>query len=775
MAARVRLILVLHNHQPIGNFDDVCERALVDSYAPFLDVLEEFPELPVVLHNSGSLFEWLEQQHPEHIARLRKLVERGQIELLGGPFYEPILSGLPRRDRIGQIRAYSQVLEQTFGVAIRGMWVPERVWEQAFASDLAEAGIEYTLLDDTHFRNAGLGDDELHGYYLTENDGQVVKVFAGSERLRYLIPFADPYHTVEYCRTIADRCPHPVLVFGDDGEKFGTWPGTKDLVYGQQWLRRFFQALREHQSWLKVTTLAEAVDHVSPLGTQYLPDASYREMTEWALPTEQQRHYRRLKEGLERQPDWPRIRPFFRAGSWRNFLVKYPEAREMYTRMLQVSHKLAEVADSSREPRHSTGRRIDDAHAWGGDVHLLAGRTGTTASPSLLSPAARRTLLSEARRRLYRAQCNCPYWHGAFGGLYLPHLRNAVYKELIQADTLLEQLAGNTARWLRIDAHDFNCDARKELCLASDRLAAYLAPGRGGHLYELDLRALAVNLLATLNRRPEPYHDRIRECAGQGQESATGGGVDPQGGIRFKQPDLDRKLQYDRWPRKSLVDHFLQPTLAFEEFANGIGHIGDFAQGVYQAVLRRSARRVEGRQWREGKLGPYAIRVTKTVAMSLDNTGILEISYELENLPAELPIHFGVEFNFAALAGGAPDRYFYDERGRQLGLLDAQQNLGRMSRLGLVDEWLGLDIALETSQPCGFWTMPIQTVSQSESGFELVHQSCAVVPHWEFIAPSDGRWSVQLTLSFDTSAAQARKLADCNPLISQQEVPAAGG
>jgi alpha-amylase len=55
--------------------------------------------------------------------------------------------------------------------------------------------------------------------------------------------------------------------------------------------------------------------------------------------------------------------------------------------------------------------------------------------------------------------------------------------------------------------------------------------------------------------------------------------------------------------------------------------------------------------------------------------------------------------------------------------------------------------------------MPIQTVSQSESGFELVHQSVAVVPHWEFIAPDDGRWSVRLTLSCDTSAAQAKGLA----------------
>jgi alpha-amylase len=43
---------------------------------------------------------------------------------------------------------------------------------------------------------------------------------------------------------------------------------------------------------------------------------------------------------------------------------------------------------------------------------------------------------SEARRELYRGQCNCSYWHGVFGGLYLGHLRFAVYKHLLAAERL---------------------------------------------------------------------------------------------------------------------------------------------------------------------------------------------------------------------------------------------------------------------------------------------------------------------------------------------------
>ncbi|MCH8829463.1 MAG: alpha-amylase, partial [Planctomycetes bacterium] len=140
----LRLVLALHNHQPVGNFDGVFADACRDSYSPFLDVLDEFPEIPLSLHLSGSLLEWLVQNRPEYVERVRGFVERGQIEILGGAFYEPILAGIPRRDRIGQIAAYSRFLQQTFGTNVRGMWVPERVWEQSFASDIAQAGIEYT-------------------------------------------------------------------------------------------------------------------------------------------------------------------------------------------------------------------------------------------------------------------------------------------------------------------------------------------------------------------------------------------------------------------------------------------------------------------------------------------------------------------------------------------------------------------------------------------------------------------------------------------------------
>jgi alpha-amylase len=288
----------------------------------------------------------------------------------------------------------------------------------------------------------------------------------------------------------------------------------------------------------------------------------------------------------------------------------------------------------------------------------------------------------------------------------------------------------------------------------------------------LDLRSIQLNLIATLNRRPEPYHERIRQCAGQAMQTESGGGVDPNGGIRFKQPDLDQKLHYDHWPRKCLVDHFLQPGLSQAAYRQGHGRLGDFTEGVYHAAIRRSEERAEAKLWRDGRMGPYEIRVTKLVSLARETAGQLQIRYELDRLPAGLPIHFAVEFNFAAMPAGASDRYYYDDRGRRLGPLEIVQDLTNVSRFGLVDEWLGLDVSLELSEPAGLWTEPIQTVSQSEGGFELVHQSSSVTPHWEFMAPADGRWYVEITLTLDLSAAQAKQLAEAPSPRRRQPVGA---
>ena len=703
MTPQAYLCLVLHNHQPIGNFDGVFEQAYQDSYLPFLDVFESYESLKISLHTSGPLMLWLAERHPEYLERVRMLVDVGRVEIVGGPQYEPILTMLPPTDRVGQIQAYADWLTKHLGAAPSGMWTPERVWESSLTSDVVDAGIQYTVLDDFHFRAAGLRDEQLTSYFLTEDDGRILKIFPGSERLRYTIPFRPASETIAYCREVAERSSGAVLTFGDDGEKFGTWPDTKSHVYERGWLRSFFDALCENQDWLHTATLKEATEHAAPAGKVYLPDCSYREMTEWALPVEAQELFDDVVHEMESHARWKDLRSFVRGGYWRNFKTKYDETNEMYARMMHVS------------------RRLQECIASGIDASQL----------------------SEARDHLYRGQCNCPYWHGAFGGIYLPHLRNAIYYHLIEADSALDRINGDTTPNVQATADDYNFDGLQEVKLSNDQLCAWLAPGLGGRMYELDVRGISHNLLATLMRRPESYHRKVLAGPNAGGDDVAS----IHDRVVFKQADLDKRLHYDQYSRKSLMDHFYDNDATLDAVVKSEAmERGDFVELPFEAKLRRGSDRVQVQMRRDGNAWGIPITITKAVTL-VAGSDRLSVAYLLENLPPGKPLHFAIEWNFAGLPAGADDRYFSDADGNHLGQLGTQLDLDGAQRISLSDRWLGIDVSLNFDRPSGIWTFPVETVSQSEAGFELVHQSVCVQPHWIVSGDAEGRWAVQIDLT----------------------------
>ena len=711
--AGVRLIFGLHNHQPVGNFGSVFEAAYHESYEPFLNVVEEYHEFPFVLHISGPLLEWLLQHRNAYIERVQRLVSTGRIEILGGPIQEPILTNIPHRDRVGQIRAYTKQLANVFGQTVRGMWLPERVWEQGLVGALTEAGIEYTVLDDFHFQGAGLESEQLFGYYLTEDEGHLLKVFPNSERMRYLVPWMEPHESYLYLKNLAEKHPGAVIVCADDGEKFGAWPNTQEHVYGKGWLRNFCELIRANRSWLEPTTFAKAVDETLPLGKIYIPDCSYREMTEWVLPPERFRAYRAARQVIESHPKADQLQGLVRAGGfWRNFKTRYPESDEMYARMLTVSNRLAALE--------------------------TAGSSNSEA-------------LEAARAHLYQGQCNCPYWHGAFGGLYLPHLRNAIYHHLILADQELDRAEARKTSWADGKVGDFNLDARQEVRLDNEQLVAFVAPAQGGQLYELDCRRTAINLLATLNRRPETYHETIRNQIRGIHDPDAPASVTQQ--VLFKQTGLDELLVYDSYPRKAFIDHFVDSHTSLKDWIGGTQlERGDFVQGAYLGQIHHEEGQTRLVLHRKGFVSGHSIEITKTVSVKAGSPQV-EVQYELTGLPAQADLVFAVEINMASMAGNASDRFVLNEHGENLGPLNGNRDLPTCRKVSLCDEWLNLTSSLEWNCAAAVWLFPIQTVSQSEGGFEAVYQSTAVIPRWPMVPDMNGRWSLQITWSLTPVAS----------------------
>jgi alpha-amylase len=181
--------------------------------------------------------------------------------------------------------------------------------------------------------------------------------------------------------------------------------------------------------------------------------------------------------------------------------------------------------------------------------------------------------------------------------------------------------------------------------------------------------------------------------------------------------------------------------------------------GVYETRVRRGPDRIQVVLSRRGNVGPHTIRISKTIEIEAGSP-VVKIVYDLDELPRELPpnapLHFSVELNFAGLPAGADDRYFHHSQRGRLGQLGSRLEMTDVQDLGLTDEWLGIDVQLRFSRPSQLWTFPIETVSQSEGGFELVHQSVVVQPHWTVTPDAAGRWQATILMDVNTALAESR-------------------
>lgn len=676
----VNFIFGVHNHQPVGNFPWVFEEVYQKAYLPFLEVLSRHPKIKVSLHVSGSLWDWIQENHTEYLELLKYLHARKQIEFISGGYYEPILPLIPEWDRSGQIDLLCEYLENQFGEHPRGMWVAERVWEPSMAGTINEAGLEYTVLDDWHFKSSGLTDDELYGYYLTEDGGKVVKVFSGNRDLRYLVPFHSVEEIIKFFKSIGNE--GKLLCLADDGEKFGGWPGTHQHCYTNGWLEEFLAAL-EANTWISCITFSEYIDRFPPLGRVYLPTTSYQEMMEWTLPAKLQEKYSDFVKKVQEEQS-SSILSFVRGGFFRNFLSKYEEANHMHKRMLRVSSRVRECRVSSSD--------------W-----------------------------ERAQIELWKGQCNCAYWHGIFGGLYLPHLRNAVYQHLIEAEKILDKMERSNPLFT-YDIVDFDCCGKDEIIIETSVYAMYFSPSHGGTLIEFDYKPKNKNLIDVLSSKMEGYHMNISLADIENIEFKRSDVRSIHEIEDYKEKNLWKDICYDEYRRASFRDHFFSEETNIEHVRKESGwDLGDFAIASYLPKISMKGNSILLSLQKEGHISQnnslFSIRVKKDIKINEERNDI-EIRYSIENLgEKEVRVKFGIEFCFSL-------RGFLSDGMNENDLTDIIERRFK-DILSIVDESRSFQIIFNVSRETGVWCFPIKTISKSERGFENIYQGCVFMPFWE--------------------------------------------
>ncbi len=701
----VTLLMAVHCHQPVGNFGFVFEEAFAKSYEPFLRALESHPGIRMSLHYSGPLLDWIQRERPDFIERLKTLVSLGRVELLSSGYYEPLLPIIPERDRQGQIARMQGALADMTSRRPSGLWLTERVWEPELPATLARAGIEYTILDSSQFEtarpwiaaNSQLQDHEfwdLLGCFRTETEGQGITVFPASVRLRYWMPFQAPERTIDFLRGLRDRGPC-AITFADDGEKFGFWPGTQRWVFEEGWLDRFFGAVEREADWLGTATFRQYLDESSPTQAVYLPSSSYREMMSWS------------------------------AGAFRNFFIKYPEAQAMQQKMLRLSRSLE---------RAQAKMRLQGSNGHAPATHI-------------------QTLIRAAAESLYAGQCNCAYWHGVFGGLYLSHLRRAVYRNLIEGEGKLAEanrLMGepsDRAEPILVNSEDTDADGKPEILIQTPSLQMIIDPSDHGAITAWDVPAIGINLLDTLHRHHEPYHDNMRSKAWRPTGTPGEQAMRTDNGS----PQREFSLVFDPSQRVAFADYALSGMPDLDAVTNGW-----WREKIVQAPSVY--------QWMRASEDPVGHIVLARRAAGASATKTIDIDskenrvrcrFEVED--PSIPV-VALEFNLA----------IRDERYLHLpgALLEARV-------FSVSEPQIGLSISVTVDSPGRLYHVPIETISESEAGLERSYQGLSLI--WCWSLPVQRPWAVTLewTASVTGDAAAVFQSAAGNPAVQKRSGRAA--
>jgi alpha-amylase len=367
--------------------------------------------------------------------------------------------------------------------------------------------------------------------------------------------------------------------------------------------------------------------------------------------------------------------------------------------------------------------------------------------------------LQLARRELYRAQCNCAYWHGLFGGIYLSHLRDAVHRHLLVAEAFADGALGAPApSWagarattpaVLVDERDLDADLRPEVALRSGALEVQVRPHDGGAVESIAYRPKTFLLTNVLTRREEGYHARLRAFLARGAEHGGDGPVSIHDLVEVKEAGLDRFLIYDDRPRHSFVDHFLRTDDGDEALTamsrNQHRELGDFVRGAYTRLPSPPG---TVHMTREGIVDERRVRVDKDLQLEGARLAARwEITHEFG---PPLEVVFAPELALTLLDGHSPERV-YAVAGRELSAADRQLASSGVFRdvtsLRLINRANLFEVEIAVPAAVEIWRFPLETVSNSESGFERTYQGSVILPRFPLRLSAGDRAVVELSLT----------------------------
>ncbi len=294
--------------------NDNFENTYNNTLKKIISFLFNHPNVCFTFYFPGPILEWLEKNHAEFITLLSDLVNRKQVEILGGGFYEPIFPLIMPVDRVGQIEMNTTYVRKQIGKKPRGIFLGDTVWDPSLISSFKTCGMEFVILNGSL-----IPENEPEGKNLIVEDmGKTLTVIPYHQPILDFTQLPDSQKILEKVKKLSES-KNNALYLNDNHLYFTSFSVNElSILLETNWFETFCNLI-ESSPLFDFSYPSLYLKNNSDCIRSFVPAGCPPEIQKWTSKPFLEEKQKQTSTNIK------------------NFLYTYQEVQYLYSRMMYVS------------------------------------------------------------------------------------------------------------------------------------------------------------------------------------------------------------------------------------------------------------------------------------------------------------------------------------------------------------------------------------------------------------------------------------------------------